>query len=988
MIPRECRRLAEVDFPIAAVSKHAVAEQSARRGHPKGLHKWWARRPLASSRAVLLALLLPDPADEHCPDGFRVEVRRRLVEVPQPAPWHFTLRSEETEHEGLRRVLLGFIADFAAWGNASRPAFLRAARALVAAAHGEDRPQVVDPFAGGGSIPLEALRLGCDATATDLNPVACLILKTMLEDLPRAKPDLASEVRRVGEEIRAEVRRELADLYPPDPDGSIPIAYLWARTVRCEAPGCGADIPLVRSMWLSQKARRRWALSPMVYRSDDGGRPRISFEIRSPKTGEDVHPGTVARARATCLACHEVLPPARVRAQLVAQQGGANTIFDSEGRRTGGASLTAVVLVSPGNTGRSYRTPTAADYLAVWKANRLVAGMRDSADDRDGAAGPALFPDEPTPRGGGTGAGRAFSLWRYGMQRWRDLFTTRQTIALIRFCKAVNGLPMDEVRTILALRIGTMADGNCSLSRWESSSENPVNLFARGVIQSVWDFCESTPAGSGRGVFLAGLDATGVVIDNSRMSATAHVQCSDATDHPVPDESVDVWFTDPPYYDAVPYSDLADFFLVWLRRSLPGLSILSDPFDSENPLSPKVQEAVQDETRSDANGSKDRKWFEDKMAQAFSEGRRVLRDDGVGGVVFAHKTTEGWEALLAGMIRGGWTITASWPIATEMVQRLRARDSAALATSVHLVCRPRPEEAGVGDWEDIRRQLPARVSDWMKRLQGEGIRGADLVFACIGPALEIFSRYRAVETVDGTEIALRDYLERVWDTVGQAALQRVLGDAGGTRGDLEEDARLTALFLWTMQSSESDGAGAAEDGANGSRRTPGPYSLPFDVVRRFAQPMGIDLDAWTDRTIEMEKGVVRLLPVARRSEQIFGGAAAETSGPWGDGEQVAEQLALDMDWHRKTEAADYRRNAPVLGPDARIRSEKATTLDRVHAAMLLQSGGRSQALRTLLTEETARGPEFLRLANALSALYPRGSEEKRLLDAMLLAVPR
>lgn len=475
------------------------------------------------------------------------------------------------------------------------------------------------------------------------------------------------------------------------------------------------------------------------------------------------------------------------------------------------------------------------------------------------------------------------------------------------------------------------------------------------------------------------------------MPVPGQVQQADATAHPLPDHSAAVWFTDPPYYDAIPYSDLSDFFLVWLRRALPRHPLLGDPFDSENILSPKTREAVQDRTRIDDGRRKDREWFEDKMAQAFSEGRRVLRDDGVGGVVFAHKTTEGWEALLAGMIRGGWTITASWPVATEMVQRLRARDSAALATSVHLVCRPRPEEAGVGDWEGIRRQLPVRVSDWMQHLQGEGIRGADLVFACIGPALEIFSRYRAVETVDGTEIPLRDYLRRVWDTVGQAALQRVLGDAG-SRSDLEEDARLTALFLWTMQSSESGSAGAAEDGedgAGGSRRTAsGPYSLPFDVVRRFAQPMGIDLDIWTDRIVEMEKGVVRLLPVQSRAGDIFGAGAADASEPWGEGQQASEQLALDMDWHRKSAAADYRRNAPVLGPDARIRSAKATTLDRVHAAMLLQSGGRSQALRTLLTEETARGPEFLHLANALSALYPRGSEEKRLLDAMLLAVPR
>ena len=203
--------------------------------------------------------------------------------------------------------------------------------------------------------------------------------------------------------------------------------------------------------------------------------------------------------------------------------------------------------------------------------------------------------------------------------------------------------------------------------------------------------------------------------------------------------------------------------------------------------------------------NKDQRFFEDGMAQAFTEGRRILNDDGVGSVVFAHKTTEGWEALLSGLIRGGWTITASWPIATERSARPRAHDSAALATSVHLVCRPRPEEAPIGEWADVLRELPDRVGDWMQRLEGEGVRGADLVFACIGPALEIYSRYRRVETPDGHEVTLPEYLERVWEVVGREALKQVLGTAeaqarNGAAGALEEDARLTALFLWTIQS--------------------------------------------------------------------------------------------------------------------------------------------------------------------------------------------
>ena len=252
MIPKDCKRLAEVDFPIAEVSRHAAREKSIRHGHPSTLHLWWARRPLASSRAVLLALLWPDPCDPLCPTEFKEKARKLLPQVGGCNPG--------TTDEDLRKALLKFIADFANWDNAAQRTYLEVSRALVKAAHGEEPPLVVDPFAGGGSIPLEALRLGCEAFASDLNPVACLILKVMLEDIPRHGPKLAEELRRVGAEIKRQAEKELADLYPKDPDGATPIAYLWARTVRCESPNCGAEIPLVRSFWLCKKASRRRAL--------------------------------------------------------------------------------------------------------------------------------------------------------------------------------------------------------------------------------------------------------------------------------------------------------------------------------------------------------------------------------------------------------------------------------------------------------------------------------------------------------------------------------------------------------------------------------------------------------------------------------------------------------------------------------------------------------------------------------------------------------
>ena len=264
MIPKKCKRLAEVDFPIAEVSRHATREKSIRHGHPSTLHLWWARRPLASSRAVLMTLLLPDPCDEHCPETFKKKAREVLLQMNgRPSGWTTAIKPDE----GLRQIILKFIADFANWDNAANRNYLEVGRALVKAAHGEEPPLVVDPFAGGGSIPLEALRLGCEAFASDLNPVACLILKVMLEDIPRRGPELADELRKTGGEIKQQAEQELAELYPKDPDDATPIAYLWARTVCCEAPNCGAEIPLMRSFWLCKKVKRKRALRHRVERA-------------------------------------------------------------------------------------------------------------------------------------------------------------------------------------------------------------------------------------------------------------------------------------------------------------------------------------------------------------------------------------------------------------------------------------------------------------------------------------------------------------------------------------------------------------------------------------------------------------------------------------------------------------------------------------------------------------------------------------------------
>ena len=977
MIPRECKRLAEVDFPIAEVSRHAAKEKSIRHGHPSTLHLWWARRPLASSRAVLMALLLPDPCDPHCPKIFKQKARKILSAVRQ-AP---------TNDSELRRGLLSFIANFADWKNAADPTHLDVGRALVKAAHGEESPFVVDPFAGGGSIPLEALRLGCEAFASDLNPVACSILKVMLEDIPRYGLGLAEELRRVGGEIWQQAEQELVELYPKDPDGATPITFLWVRTVRCEAPNCGAEIPLMRSFWLCKKATRRRALRYRVMQF--GGRPRhIEFEVFEPKSESDVCEGTISSAKATCLCCGFVLAPARVRAQLAAERGGADVIFDSEGHRIGGARLSAVVTLKPGRPGRHYRPPTNADYRAVWRSQKRLERIL-AEWTTDGKREPSPVPDEPLPLMSGT-----FNVPLYGVNTWGDLFTARQKVALMEFARlALNHCNDDTVGSALGMVIGRCADYGSSGVMWANNGEFAAHTFGRPALPMVWDFAEVAQLTDSSGNFEGAIDWVLRVIKAWPGSFGGQVHQADAINHPLPDQSAEVWFTDPPYYFAIPYADLSDFFYVWQKRSLPRQSLFHDSRFSENSLTPKEPEICEmAHWDRDRYAHKDKQFFEDRMATAFTEGRRVLKKEGVGSVVFAHTTTEGWEALLSGMIRGGWTITGSWPISTERSARLRARNSAALATSVHLICRPRPENASIGDWSDILRELPPRVGEWIERLQRVGIRGADLVFACIGPALEVFSRYRAVETAEGDRVGLSEYLEKVWEVVGRIALQRVLGTTHA--GALEEDARLTALFLWTIQNSETgDGERTVErvEDETVAKTAAKGFSLPFDVVRRFAQPMGINLDTWGGRIIGQKKGVVRLLPVAERAEELFGneGAAAMADrierNPHAD---IQQRLFSDLDKPVPSFVREPTRRYGGSSGDNFAPTLGNTTLDRVHTAMLFQSSGHSNALRGLIAAEQERGPDFLRLANALSALYPRGSNEKRLLDAMLLSVTR
>jgi adenine-specific DNA methylase len=419
-----------------------------------------------------------------------------------------------------------------------------------------------------------------------------------------------------------------------------------------------------------------------------------------------------------------VLSPERVRAQLSSQQGGTDVLFDEKGRRVGGALILAVVTVRAGQQGRHYRSGTEHDYRMVWEATTRL----DAAAATPLPNGMSRVPDEPLPPVGTLG----FRVQRYGMLQWADLFTARQKLVLVELANAMRKADLAEgCREALSLVLSRMTDYGSAQVSWASTGEFVRGTFGRQALPMVWDFAEPVPFSDSSGNFDGALDWVVRVVEQVGFKSTrGQAQIGDAGVSPLPDASAEIWFTDPPYYDAIPYADLSDFFFVWLKRSLPGHPLLRDPFDAENALTPKAAEAVQDETKCFEGKAKDRTFFESSMARAFAEGRRILKESGIASVVFAHKTTEGWEALLSGMIRGGWTIKASWPIATERPGRLRSQNSAALATSVHLICRPREKNAPIGEWASVRHELSKRVADWMERLQPEGIRGADVVYAC------------------------------------------------------------------------------------------------------------------------------------------------------------------------------------------------------------------------------------------------------------------
>jgi putative DNA methylase len=579
------------------------------------------------------------------------------------------------------------------------------------------------------------------------------------------------------------------------------------------------------------------------------------------------------------------------------------------------------------------------------------------------------------------------------MDTFADLFTARQLLALTTYArlareyaeklKPMEPLLSDAVSACLALLVDRLADLNCSLCVWQLSTPNTAHVFGRWALQIIMDFGEVNPLAGAGGSPESALRRMAGCIENvieSRLNPGQVVQAS-ADARLLPDDSVQAFITDPPYYDAVPYADLLDFFYVWLKRSLvnsPSISMSAE-------LTPKDEECIVDEVK-----SKDHAYFEKTMTSCLAEGGRVLQASGVGVVVFAHKSTAGWEGLLQAIVDAGWTITASWPIDTEMGSRLRAKQSAVLASSVHLVCRPRKNRddamrtAEIGDWRDVLQRLPGRIHEWMPRLAEEGVVGADAIFACLGPALEVFSRYSRVEKASGEAATLKEYLEQVWAAVAKEALTMVF--AGADTSGFEADARLTAMWLWTLNAGKTDnanGGDAEEDEADdeseggGKKARAAGFVLEYDAARKIAQGLGAHLEELSS-LVEVAGETARLLPVGERTRYLFG----KRSGEGAEGGRARKKKPRQGSLFEELEASET--GAGMAGGDVQGPRAGNTVLDRVHQSMILFAAGRGEALKRFLVEGgLGKDGRFWRLADALAALYPRGIDERRWVEGVL-----
>ena len=793
------KRFIEESFPVKEVSEHSAREKNIRHGHISTLHIWWARRPLASSRATSYAALIPASKDID-------------------------------EWEKKRQ----FIIELCKWENSLNKAIIEKARRDILEANGGKPPRVLDPFAGGGAIPLEALRLGCETYAGEYNPVAVLILKCTLEYPQKYGEKLVKDVKKWGEWVLEEAKKEIGKFYPADKsgyfgegEGAIPVGYIWARTIKCENPKCNAEIPLMRQFWLAKKPNKKVALYPYVEGKE------VKFKIVGDgyeKMPSDFDPskGTVSRAIVTCPVCGHVIEANNVRKQF--QDGKA------------GQRMVAVVLHNKNRKGKFYRIANEDDMKAYREAEKYLEEKRQKLIQEWGID---PVPDEPLVRTGGN----QMATLHYGINKWGSLFNSRQKLALITFVEKVrkayqkmieDGYEKEYAKAVasyLGLGVNRLATYLANLVRWRGDALSFERIFDRQALSMVWDYGEVNPFSDVRGCW----DIESILETISHLSQILPVGISQvkqfsATELPYLDNYFDAVFTDPPYYDNVYYSNLSDFFYVWLKRGIGELY----PELFMTPLTPKSKEIVSDPIRhKDKESSK--KFFEDMLKKSFQEIYRVLKPNGIATIVYAHKTTEGWETVINALLDSGLIVTASWPIHTEMKSRLLAQQTASLASSIYIVAR-KMEKKGIGWFNDVKEEIKKYLNEKMERLWKEGISGADYFIAAIGSAIEIFGKYEKVMDYEGNVVRADKLLDFVRDVVADYALRQILHD--GIAGEISPLTKFYLLWRWSY----------------------GEAKVHFDDARKLASSVGIDLEKeWNKGFIVKEKEYIRLLSAHERS---------------------------------------------------------------------------------------------------------------------------
>lgn len=747
------------------------------------LHTWPARRPLAASRATAYAALIPAFTDE------------------APEKWN---------------AKRDFIITLSDWDNSLSQSFIEHAQADILEANGGEPPKVLDPFGGGGALPLEALRLGCETYSMDLNPVAVLIQKCTLEYPQRFKHRLQEDVNKWGDWVFNEVKKELDTFYPVEADGSFPTGYIWARTIPC--PYCNVDIPLMRTYWLVNKPKTKAKTKVALCPKEENG--RIEFKIVGDGYDDpmpnrfDPKKGNVKQAVAECLACKGTVPAKKTQQLFQDEKAGARII---------------AVVMHTSEGGKYYRIATVDDEDVFALAKKALL---DKQQQLKMEWGMDPVPDEPLPpKNSHRAVGSQLPL--YNFKKWGDIFNDRQNLALVTFIEKIR-LVYREIKeaekaekaekeyakavvSYLALMLTRHACYNATLCWWDAEGQRPCNIYGRQTLAMVYDYPEQNPCGILTGNWLSQVKNTTQVV--LRLSSTlfqrgASVCESSATKLPHPDDFFDAVFTDPPYYDNVPYSYLSDFYYVWLKRAVG--DVYPELFVTE--LTTKTNEIVAySNVPAEFRDGKD--YFEKLLKKSFQEIYRVLKPNkGIAIIVYAHTSTEGWETLINSLMDSGLVVTSAWTLHTEQTSRLTAKDAATLTSSIYIVVRKMAREE-TGYYDTVKTEMNAHLKKKLTPLWEEGMAGADFGIAAIGAALVIFGKYEEVRHAESMEcVSATDFLNDVRQLTCEYAIQQILHN-----GFADEISPLTRFYiLW--------------------RRDHATKRISFDEALRLAQFCGVDID--------------------------------------------------------------------------------------------------------------------------------------------------